>query len=100
MKFTKIAGIATAVLISFSLHAESNEELCSNVADRDVVIKNQFQRDAKELKNLLQLIDESDSKPRNKVRLREKAYWVYNRKEIDDGSFRRLSFLKCITSVQ
>lgn len=102
MKFIKAAVLVVALATATSTFADSrgNEELCHDVAESDLPIKRSLQEDPSSFKELLMYIDESEKNFRKKAGLREKAYWVFNRKDLPDDLFQKLSFLRCITMVQ
>ena len=98
MKFIKSVIFALACSTATVTIAQSREELCHNAAESDVEIKRSLQKDPNSFSDFLRYIDEVEKNPRMKAALREKAFWIYNRKHLSDVDVRRLSFLRCITS--
>ena len=96
MKFIKITMLTFVLIASTVTLAQSREELCHNAAESDVVIKHSLQKDPSSLADFLRYIDEVEKNPRMKAALREKAFWVYNRRNLPDDSFMRLSITMCL----
>ena len=96
MKFIKIAMLAFALIASTTTLAQSREEICHNAAESDVVIKRSLQKDPSSFADFLRYIDEVEKNPRMKAALREKAFWVYNRRNLPDEEFTRLSVVRCL----
>ena len=102
MKIIRVVVLMLALITATATFADSrgDEELCHDVAESDLPIKRSLQKDPSSLKGLLMYIDESEKNLRKKAGLREKAYWVFNRKDLPDDLFQKLSFLRCIAMVQ
>ena len=98
MKFIKIVMLTSALIVSTTTLAQSREELCHNAAESDVVIKRSLQKDPSSFADFLRYIDEVEKNPKMKAALREKAFWIYNRKHLSDADVRRLSLLRCTAS--
>ena len=98
MKFIKITALVLALVASTATLAQSREELCHNAAESDVVIKRSLKKDPSSFADFLRYIDEVEKNPKMKAALREKAFWIYNRKHLSDADVRRLSLLRCIAS--
>ena len=96
MKFIKITALVLALVASTATLAQSREELCHNAAESDVVIKRSLQKDPSSFAGFLRYIDEVEKNPRMKAALREKAFWVYNRRSLPEGEFTRLSIVRCL----
>ena len=96
MKFIKIIMLTSALIVSTTTLAQSREELCHNAAESDVVIKRSLQKDPSSFAGFLRYIDEVEKNPRMKAALREKAFWVYNRRSLPEGEFTRLSIVRCL----
>ena len=96
MKFIKITALVLALIASTSTLAQSREELCHNAAESDVVIKRSLQKDPSSFAGFLRYIDEAEKNPRMKAALREKAFWVYNRRSLPEEEFTRLSIVRCL----
>lgn len=98
MKFIKSIALALACTFTVASYAQSREELCHNAAESDVEIKRSLQKDPNSFADFLRYIDEVEKNPKMKAALREKAFWIYNRKHLSDADVRRLSLLRCIAS--
>ena len=96
MKFIKITMLTFALVASTATLAQSREELCHNAAESDVMIKRSLQKDPSSFADFLRYIDEVEKNPRMKAALREKAFWVYNRRSLPEGEFTRLSIVRCL----
>lgn len=96
MKFIKITALVLALVASTATLAQSREELCHNAAESDVVIKRSLQKDPNSFAGFLRYIDEVEKNPRIKAALREKAFWVYNRRSLREEEFTRLSIVRCL----
>lgn len=98
MKFIKITMLTFALVASTATLAQSREDLCHNAAESDIAIKRSLQKDPSSFAGFLRYIDEVEKNPKMKAALREKAFWIYNRKHLSDADVRRLSLLRCIAS--
>ena len=96
MKFIKITMLTFALVASTATLAQSREELCHNAAESDVVIKRSLQKDPNSFAGFLRYIDEVEKNPKIKAALREKAFWVYNRRSLQEEEFTRLSIVRCL----
>ena len=96
MKFIKITMLTFALVASTATLAQSREELCHNAAESDVMIKRSLQKDPSSFADFLRYIDEVEKNPRMKAALREKAFWVYNRRSLPEEEFTRLSIVRCL----
>ena len=96
MKFIKITALVLALVASTATLAQSREELCHNAAESDIAIKRSLQKDPSSFTGFLRYIDEVEKNPRMKAALREKAFWVYNRRSLPEGEFTRLSIVRCL----
>ena len=97
MKFIKITILAATLAVSTISYAKNSEELCHNVAESDVIIKRSLQKDPSSFAGFLRYIDEAEKNPKMKAALREKAFWVYNRRSLPDEEFVRLSVTWCLS---
>ena len=95
MKFIKITMLTFALVASTATLAQ-REELCHNAAESDVVIKRSLQKDPNSFAGFLRYIDEVEKNPKIKAALREKAFWVYNRRNLPEEDFTRLSIVRCL----
>ena len=96
MKFIKSVAIFIALIAATSTFAQSREELCYNAAESDIAIKRSLQKDPNSFAGFLRYIDEVEKNPRMKAALREKAFWVYNRRSLPEEEFTRLSIARCL----
>ena len=96
MKFIKITMLTFALVASTATLAQSREELCHNAAESDIAIKRSLQKDHSSFAGFLRYIDEVEKNPKIKAALREKAFWVYNRRSIPEEEFTRLSIVRCL----
>ena len=96
MKFIKITALALALVASTATLAQSREELCHNAAESDIAIKRSLQKDPSSFAGFLRYIDEVEKNPKIKAALREKAFWVYNRRSLPEEEFTRLSITRCL----
>ena len=96
MKFIKITALVLALVASTATLAQSREELCHNAAESDIAIKRSLQKDPSSFTGFLRYIDEVEKNPRMKAALREKAFWVYNRRSLPEEEFTRLSITRCL----
>ena len=96
MKFIKTTALVLALVASTATLAQSREELCHNAAESDIAIKRSLQKDPSSFAGFLRYIDEVEKNPRMKAALREKAFWVYNRRSLPEEEFTRLSITRCL----
>ena len=96
MKFIKSVAIFIALIASTATLAQSREELCHNAAESDIAIKRSLQKDPSSFAGFLRYIDEVEKNPKIKAALREKAFWVYNRRSLPEEEFTRLSIVRCL----
>ena len=96
MKFIKSIAIFIALIAATSTFAQSREELCHNAAESDIAIKRSLQKDPSSFAGFLRYIDEVEKNPKIKAALREKAFWVYNRRSLPEEEFTRLSIVRCL----
>ena len=96
MKFIKITALVLALVASTATLAQNREELCHNAAESDIAIKRSLQKDPSSFAGFLRYIDEVEKNPRMKAALREKAFWVYNRRSLPEEEFTRLSIVRCL----
>ena len=96
MKFIKITMLTFALVASTATLAQSREELCHNASESDIAIKRSLQKDPSSFAGFLRYIDEVEKNPKIKAALREKAFWVYNRRSLPEEEFTRLSIVRCL----
>lgn len=98
MKFLKAVFLASSLLLASISYAQGPEEICHNAVKSDLNIKRQLTENPESLKELLQYINNSSAKSLMKEMLREKAFWVYNRRDLPNDKFSQLSFAICMAS--
>ena len=96
MKFVKGFILTVALTLSFSVFAKSQEEVCYNTVEVEVELKRAFNSHPDQFNIYIDLLEKHTVASDIKKRMRETAYWVYNRKDLSDEDFRRLSFLRCL----
>lgn len=95
MKFIKAVVLVLALLVSTVAFSQGREEICHNVAEADVKIKQLFQEDPDNFKDFLNRIETTEKNPKIRAGLRERLYWVYNHKDLSDSLLWKLSYLQC-----
>ena len=96
MKFIKGLVLAVVLAVSSSVFAKSQEEVCYNTVEVEVELKRVFNSHPDQFNIYIGLLEKHKVAPMIKKRMRETAYWVYNRKYLSDEDFRRLAFLRCL----
>ena len=96
MKFIKGLVLAVALAVSSSVFAKSQEEVCYNTVEVEVELKRAFNSHPDQFNIYIDLLEKHKVASDIKKRIRESAYWIYNRKNLSDEDFRRLSFLRCL----
>ena len=96
MKFIKGFILTVALTLSFSVFAKSQEEVCYNTVEVEVELKRAFNSHPDQFNIYIDLLEKHKVASNIKKRIRESAYWIYNRKNLSDEDFRRLSFLRCL----
>ena len=96
MKFIKGFILTVALTLSFSVFAKSQEEVCYNAVEVEVELKRTFNSHPDQFNVYIYLLENTRLHLILKKRIRESAYWIYNRKNLSDEDFRRLSFLRCL----
>ena len=98
MKFIKGFILTVALTLSFSVFAKSQEEVCYNTVEVEVEVelKRAFNSHPDQFNIYIDLLEKHKVASDIKKRIRESAYWIYNRKNLSDEDFRRLSFLRCL----
>lgn len=99
MKFILAIALSFA-LICGNAYAQGTEEICHISASNDVKLKRFFNSNPKAFPRYLELLEESKYPSKMKVRLRERVYWVYNRRSMSDEDVQRLSFIRCLVEMQ
>ena len=96
MKFIKGLVLAVALTVSVPVFAKSQEEVCYNTVEVESELKRSFNSHPDQFKVYIDLLDKHKVASDIKKRIRESAYWIYNRKDLSDEDFRRLSFFRCL----
>ena len=96
MKFIKGFILAATLVIAASVSANTQEEVCYNSVGAEVTLKRLLSLHPDKLSVYLEILDKRNTTPEVKKRLRETAFWVYNRKDLPENDFRELSFMRCI----
>lgn len=100
MKFIKAVIVAGSITASAGVYAQSAEEVCHNAAQSDLGLKHLFIKHPNTLHIYIDLIkNRKDVSAEIKMRMRETAYWVHNRKDLSDEGFIRLAFLRCFNMI-
>ena len=99
MKFISAISISFA-LVCGSVYAQGTEEICHISANNDVELKKFFNSNPKAFPRYLELIEERKDSTQMKARLRERVYWVYNRRSLSDDDIQRLSFIRSLVEMQ
>ena len=100
MKFIKGFILAVALVLATSVFANTQEEVCYNSVEAEVTLKRLLNLHPDKLSVYLEILDKRNTTPEVQKRLREAAFWVYNRKDLPETDFRELSFMKCITRTK
>ena len=99
MKFISTLALSFA-LICGNAYAQGTEEICYTSASNDVELKKFFNSNPKAFPRYLELLEERKDSAQMKARLRERVYWVYNRRGMPDEDVQRLSFIRCLIEMQ
>ena len=99
MKFI-LAIVLNLALVCGSTYAQGTEEICHTSASNDVELKRFFNSNPKAFPQYLELLEGSKYPSKMKARLRERVYWVYNRRSMSDEDVERLSFIRCLIEMQ
>ena len=96
MKFIKGFILAATLVLATSVFANTQEEVCYNSVEAEITLKRLLSLHPDKLNVYLEILDKRNTTPEVKKRLRESAFWVYNRKDLPETDFRELSFRRCI----
>ena len=99
MKFIKTV-VLSLTLIASSAYSMGTEELCNLHSTRNVELKEFFNKHPRAFPLYLEENEKSKETSKFKERLRERAFWVYNRKNMPDEDIQRLSFIRCLIENQ
>ncbi len=97
MKILTALLISTVMTLPIAAKATGQEELCSRVAESDVKMKNLMMRNSAVFEAALSNIE--NMKPAVRKAMREKLFFIHNRLHLPDETFKRLTFLRCITDT-
>ena len=100
MKFIKTAIFITVLALAFAVSAKSSEEVCYDAVKNDLVLKQMILDNPSNLQGFLDHIEKGKHNPSLKAFMREKAFWVFNRKDVSEELFSKLSFLRCTYHVK
>ena len=96
MKFIKGFILTATLVLVTSVFANTQEEVCYNSVEVEVELKRAFNSHPDQFNIYIDLLEKHTVASDIKKRIRESAYWIYNRKNLSDEDFRRLSFLRCL----
>ena len=96
MKLIKSAVVSMFLFIPLLSPAMGTEELCNLSAERSVELKHFFNSHPKAFSRFLEETQQSNHDTKLKARIRERAYWVYNRRTMPDEDVQRLAFIRCL----
>ncbi len=100
MKFIKAAVLSVFLSVPVISAAMGTEELCNLSAERSVELKHFFNSYPEAFSRFLEKTQQSKHDAKFKARLRERAYWVYNRRTLSDEDIQRLSFIQCLIEIK
>ena len=96
MKFIKSIALVLACTFATASYAQGTEEICNLSAERSVELKHFFNSHPKAFSRFLEETQQSNHDTKLKARIRERAYWVYNRRTMPDEDVQRLAFIRCL----
>lgn len=96
MKLIKSAVVSMFLFMPLLSPAMGTEELCNLSAERSVELKHFFNSHPKAFSRFLEETQQSNHDTKLKARIRERAYWVYNRRTMPDEDVQRLAFIRCL----
>ena len=100
MKFIKGFILTATLVLATSVFANTQEEVCYNSVEAEITLKRLLNLHPDKLSVYLEILDKRNATPEVKKRLRETAFWVYNRKDLPENDFRELSFMRCVTRTK
>jgi hypothetical protein len=100
MKFIKGFILTATLVLATSVFANTQEEVCYNSVEAEITLKRLLNLHPGKLSVYLEILDKRNATPEVKKRLRETAFWVYNRKDLPENDFKELSFMRCITRTK
>ena len=96
MKLIKSAVVSMFLFMPLLSTAMGTEELCNLSAERSVELKHFFNSHPNAFSRFLEETQQSNHDTKLKARIRERAYWVYNRRTMSDEDVQRLAFIRCL----
>ena len=96
MKLIKSAVVSIFLFMPLLSTAIGTEELCNLSAERSVELKHFFNNYPNAFSRFLEETQQSNHDTKLKARIRERAYWVYNRRTMPDEDVQRLAFIRCL----
>ena len=96
MKLIRSAVVSMFLFMPLLSPAMGTEELCNLSAERSVELKHFFNSHPKAFSRFLEENQQSNHDTKLKARIRERAYWVYNRRTMSDEDVQRLAFIRCL----
>ena len=96
MKLIKSAVVSMFLFMPLLSPAMGTEELCNLSAERSVELKHFFNSHPKAFSRFLEETQQSNHDTKLKARIRQRAYWVYNRRTMPDEDVQRLAFIRCL----
>ena len=96
MKLIKSAVVSMFLFMPLLSTAMGTEELCNLSAERSVELKHFFNSHPNAFSRFLEETQQSNHDTKLKARIRERAYWVYNRRTMPDEDVQRLAFIRCL----
>lgn len=97
MKFIKTSFLIIALALSSAANSEGIEEICSRISLQDVKFKNYMNNDSSFIPVYLDTVEKAKVSKKLKDSGRERIFWVYNRRTLNDEALQKLSFLRCIS---
>lgn len=99
MKFIKSIVLSLACTFTVASYAMGTEELCNLSAERSVELKHFFNSHPEAFTRFLEKNQQSNHDAKFKARIRERAYWVYNRRTMPEEDIQRLAFIQCLLEM-
>ena len=96
MKLIKSAVVSMFLFMPLLSTAMGTEEICNLSAERSVELKHFFNNYPNAFSRFLEETQQSNHDTKLKARIRERAYWVYNRRTMSDEDVQRLAFIRCL----
>ena len=96
MKLIKSVVVSMFLFMLLFSPAMGTEELCNLSAERSVELKHFFNSHPNAFSRFLEETQQSNHDTKLKARIRERAYWVYNRRTMPDKDVQRLAFIRCL----